>query len=181
MFVSSFHVRKAFFTAAGAFAVVASALVLGIGHPSDFAIGQEATAETPVEDTPETDTPETEAAAEETSNDTDGSSEKLASEAAKYAAKLQEWRDVMKDLRDLKVRFQTAKPDETEQMRAPVDELVAKGNSIIPELELAAPGHLFGSAESRSAAHPILNHAGGRRKESRPIRSGSKNRRSLDF
>lgn len=58
--------------------------------------------------------------------------------ATVYAAKLQQWRDILKDLRDLKARFQTASPEEGEKIRARWDELIAKGNALLPELQSAA-------------------------------------------
>ncbi|MFO0902176.1 MAG: peptidylprolyl isomerase [Pirellulales bacterium] len=63
-----------------------------------------------------------------------------------FDAKLAEWKAVVKALRDLKIRYQTAPEGETESLKKQWDEQTAKGEKLLPELRdtgkaayLAAP------------------------------------------
>ncbi len=51
-----------------------------------------------------------------------------------YQAKLAEWKGVLKDLRAIKVKFQTAPDAEAAELRKSWDESVKKGDALIPQL-----------------------------------------------
>lgn len=55
-----------------------------------------------------------------------------------YEAKLNEWKAVLKDLRALKIRYQTAPETETAELQKQWNELVAKGEQLLPEVRHAA-------------------------------------------
>lgn len=54
--------------------------------------------------------------------------------AALFQAKSQAWRDVIKQLRNLKLQFETAGPAEAEQIREKWESLIAEGRSLIGQL-----------------------------------------------
>lgn len=63
----------------------------------------------------------------------------VASAAVKdYETKLNEWKAVLKDLRALKIRYQTAPESETAEIQQKWNELVAKGEMLLPEVRQAA-------------------------------------------
>jgi cyclophilin family peptidyl-prolyl cis-trans isomerase len=77
--------------------------------------------------------------------------EKPASEAAaidpdapkKFDAKLTEWKGLLKTLREIRTKFQTAPDAETASLQKQWDETVAKGEKLLPELqELAKAAYL---------------------------------------
>lgn len=55
-----------------------------------------------------------------------------------FEAKMADWKTLLKDLRALKIKFQTAKPDETDEIRKQFDALLVKGEQMLPELRTAA-------------------------------------------
>lgn len=54
--------------------------------------------------------------------------------AQKFAAKLAEWKEVLKALRDVRARFQTAPEAETANLKKEWDDAVARGEKLLPEL-----------------------------------------------
>jgi cyclophilin family peptidyl-prolyl cis-trans isomerase len=60
-----------------------------------------------------------------------------ASPAEVFAKKLAEWKDVFKELRKLRADFQTAAPDKVGEIQTKWNELIAKGETLIPELRAA--------------------------------------------
>lgn len=60
-----------------------------------------------------------------------------ASPAEQFAARLEEWRGVLKQLRDLQVKFAEAQPAEVAPIRQQYAEVLAKGEQLIPALRAA--------------------------------------------
>src|SRR5262245_15653836 len=56
----------------------------------------------------------------------------------KYEQKLAEWKVVIKELRALKLKYQTASEEETKTIQKQWEVLIAKGEAIMPELRAAA-------------------------------------------
>lgn len=73
--------------------------------------------------------------------------------AKKFDAKLSEWKAVLKQLRELKVKYQTAPDSETEALKKQWDETVARGDALLPELRE------FGKAAYLAAPNVDLNLA----------------------
>ena len=68
------------------------------------------------------------------STDESSSTDSSDAAAAAFQAKLAEWKDVIKTLREIVVKYQAAAPNELPTLQTEWDGLIAKGNAMIPDL-----------------------------------------------
>ncbi len=83
---------------------------------------------------PATEAPAAETAPAETPAAPAISPEEADKAKAAYEAKVEEWRNVLKDLRKLKTQFSVAGPEERPVFDSQWNALIAKGNKIVPDL-----------------------------------------------
>ncbi len=98
-----------------------------------------------------------EPAAKETASETEKpalpklSPQEAAQAQKAYDEKLMEWKEVLKQLRELKAKYQVADEAEAADIQSQWDELVARGNQIVPELrEAAKQAYLAAPGEDRA-------------------------------
>ena len=60
------------------------------------------------------------------------------SPAEQFAARLEEWKGVLKQLRELQAKFSEAQPAEADQIRKQYADTIAQGEQLIPALQAAA-------------------------------------------
>lgn len=78
-------------------------------------------------------------------------------EAKKFDAKLGEWKTVLKEMRALKVKYQTAPAAEIEALQTQWNQLVAKGDKMVPELrEMGKTAYLAAPNEDRQLLRFLL-------------------------
>jgi cyclophilin family peptidyl-prolyl cis-trans isomerase len=84
------------------------------------------TAEKPTAEKPTAEKPAAEKPAAEPAGDPDA--------AKKFDALLTAWKAVLKELRDIKIKYQTAPDSETEALKKQWDAAIARGESLMPQL-----------------------------------------------
>ena len=78
-------------------------------------------------------------------------------EAKKFEAMLSEWKQVLKELRALKVKYQTAPAAEFDAIQSEWNQLMAKGDKMVPELrELGQAAFLAAPNEDRQLLRFLL-------------------------
>jgi cyclophilin family peptidyl-prolyl cis-trans isomerase len=82
--------------------------------------------------------------------------EEAAQAKQSYEEKLAAWQDVLKQLRELKVKYQVADDNETAALQTQWDELVAKGNQLIPEVRSTAMKAFIASPDDRNLARFVV-------------------------
>ncbi|MGE0756091.1 MAG: peptidylprolyl isomerase [Pirellulaceae bacterium] len=76
---------------------------------------------------------------------------------AAYQAKLEEWKGLLKELRSLKLKFDTAESGETAAIRKQWDELIERGGAMIPALrELGMNAYVADPAADRELERFLL-------------------------